>query len=58
MDDIDDNKYWSKPPPWKRLKLDRNKKSNEGLQKPKKNILHVASHSEWKLHYEIPGELC
>ncbi len=27
------------------------------LCKSLKNILHVASHSEWKLHYEIPGEL-
>lgn len=57
MDGIDDNKCWSKHLPWKRPKLDCNKKSNEALQKPKKNILHIASHSEWKLHYEIPGKL-
>lgn len=36
MDGIDDNKYWSKHLPWKRPKSDRNKKSNEALEKPKK----------------------
>jgi len=30
---IDNDKYWSKRPPWKPLKYDRNKKSYEALRK-------------------------
>ena len=42
MNGIDDDKYWSKHPPWKLSKHDRNMKPHKTLRKLKK-ILHVAS---------------
>jgi hypothetical protein len=56
MEGIDDDKYWSKRPPWKQPKYDRDKKSHEAMQKLKKN-LHLASRGEWQLDYETQGEL-
>ena len=56
MDGIDDDKYWSKRPPWKQPNYDRDKKSHEALQKLK-STLHVASRDEWQLDYETQGDL-
>jgi hypothetical protein len=56
MEGIDDDKYWSKRPPWKQPKYDRDKKSHEAMQKLKKN-LHVASRGEWQLDCETQGKL-
>ena len=56
MEGIDDDKYWSKRPPWKQPKYDRDKKSHEALQKLKSN-LHEASRNEWQLEYEIQDKL-
>jgi hypothetical protein len=57
IEGIDDDKYWSKRPPLKQPKYNRNKKSNKALQKLK-NILHLASRDKWQLDYETQGELC
>jgi hypothetical protein len=57
MEGIDEDKYWSKRPPWKQPKYDRDKKSHEAMQN-RKSALHVASRGEWQLDYEIQGELC
>jgi hypothetical protein len=51
MESIDDDKYWSKRPPWKQPKYDRNKKSHEAMQKLK-STLHLALRSEWQLDYK------
>jgi hypothetical protein len=51
MEDIDDDKYWSKRPPWKQPKYDHDKKSHEAMQKLK-STLHLALRDEWQLDYE------
>jgi hypothetical protein len=56
MEGIDDDKCWSKRPPWKQSKYDRDKKFHEAMQKLK-STLHVASRGEWQLDYETPGDL-
>ena len=56
MNGIDDDTYWSKHPPWKQQKYDRNIKSYKALQKLKSS-LHVASRDEWQSDYDTPGEI-
>jgi hypothetical protein len=56
MEGIDDDKYWSKRPPWKQSKYDRDNKSHEAMQKLKSTLL-FASHGEWQLDYETQDEL-
>ena len=56
MNGIDDDTYWSKHPPWKQQKYDRNTKSYKALQKLKSS-LHVASRDEWQSDYDTPGEI-
>ena len=55
MDGIDDDRYWSKRPPWKQPKYDRNKKSYEAMQKLKSS-LYNALQKEWQTDYDIPSE--
>ena len=38
MNGIDDDRYWSKRPPWKQPKYDRNNKSYEAMQKLKSSL--------------------
>lgn len=52
---VNDDKYWTKRPPWKHPKYDDDKKSQELLCEPK-GTLHVASHGEWQLGYETSSE--
>lgn len=52
---VNDDKYWTKRPPWKHPKYDDDKKSQEPLCEPK-GTLHVASHGEWQLGYETSSE--
>ena len=56
MNGIDNDKYWTKHPPWKQLVYVCYKKYHKALQKLK-GTLHVASCSNWQSDYEIPGEL-
>jgi hypothetical protein len=56
LEGVDDDKYWSKRPPWKQPKYDRNKKYHKAMQKLK-NTLHLALRGEWQLDYETQGKL-
>ena len=53
---INDGKSWSKRPPWKQPKYDRNKKSHKALQKLK-GILQVTSRDERQSDYRTLDEL-
>ena len=55
MNGIDDDKYWSKRPPWKLSNYLRGVRSDKALQKLKSS-LHVASRNEWQSDYDTPGE--
>ena len=55
MNGIDDDKYWSKRPPWKQSNYLRGVRSDKALQKLKSS-LHVASRNEWQSDYDTPGE--
>ena len=56
MEGIDDDKYWSKRPPWKHPKYDRDKKARTALQKLK-STMRCTSRAEWQKDYDELGEL-
>lgn len=56
MNGIDDDKCWSKYPPWKQTKYDCDNKFYEAAQKLKSS-LHIASREEWQTDYDTPSEL-
>jgi len=55
MKGIDNDKYWSKRPPWKQSNYLRGMKSDKALQKLKSS-LHAALRNEWQSDYDTPGE--
>lgn len=56
MNEIYNDKCWSKRQLWKQPKCERNKKIDKGLWKLR-GTFQVTSRGEQQLHYEIPSKL-